>query len=157
MENFNQQYKKKKNLQIPQILLPSDGYYINADSDSLGRIFNELLINCLKYSAKNSVINVYISVSAGYLNINLKNEFDPQSVPGIPKNKELLVKQPFYRLAGFVEENLEEEEYFTGLGLTIVDFVIKNTVGFSAYTMLSIIPLEKNLLRLYSPQYLSLS
>ncbi|MEI7012600.1 response regulator [Leptospira licerasiae] len=129
LENSNQQYKKKKNLQIPQILLPSDGYNINADPDSLGRIFNELLINCLKYSAKNSVINVYISVSAGYLNINLKNEFDPQSVPGIPKNKELLVKQPFYRLAGFVEENLEEEEYFTGLGLTIVDFVIKKHGG----------------------------
>ncbi|PJZ24273.1 regulator [Leptospira hartskeerlii] len=129
LENSNEQYKKKKNLTIPQISLPSDGYNVHADSDSVSRIFSELLINALKYSAKNAVINVYISASAGYLNINLKNEFDPQSIPGIPKNKELLVKQPFYRLAGFVEENLEEEEYFTGLGLTIVDFVIKKHGG----------------------------
>ncbi|TGK03392.1 response regulator [Leptospira selangorensis] len=129
LENSNQQYKKKKNVIIPQISLPTNGYDIDADPDSLGRIFTELLINALKYSSNNSVINIYISISGGYLNINLKNEFDPQSIPGIPKNKELLVKQPFYRLAGFVDENLEEEEYFTGLGLTIVDFVIKKHGG----------------------------
>ncbi|GBF38728.1 ATP-binding response regulator [Leptospira johnsonii] len=129
LESSNEQYKQKKNVTIPQISLPSNGYHINADIDSLNRTFNELLINSLKYSSNNSVINVYISASGGYLNINMKNEFDPQSVPGIPKNKELMVKQPFYRLAGFVHENLEDEEYFTGLGLTIVDFVIKKHGG----------------------------
>lgn len=129
LDNSNQQYKKKKNVLIPQILLPPGEYNINADPDSLSRIFNELLINSLKYSSNNSTINVYISISGGYLNINLKNEFDPKSIPGIPKNKEQLVKQPFYRLAGFVDESLEGEEYFTGLGLTIVDFVIKKHGG----------------------------
>ncbi|PJZ49788.1 ATP-binding response regulator [Leptospira saintgironsiae] len=129
LESSNKQYSKKKNVLIPQISLPTNGYDIDADPNSLSRIFTELLINALKYSSNNSVINIYISASGGYLNINLKNEFDPQSIPGIPKNKELLVKQPFYRLAGFVDENLEEEEYFTGLGLTIVDFVIKKHGG----------------------------
>ncbi|MEI1280279.1 response regulator [Leptospira venezuelensis] len=129
LENSNLKYKKKKNVLIPQISLPTNGYYIDADTDSLSRIFTELLINAFKYSSKNSVINIYISASGGYLNISMKNEFDPQSIPGIPKNKELLVKQPFYRLAGFVDENLEGEEYFTGLGLTIVDFVIKKHGG----------------------------
>ncbi|TGL32587.1 response regulator [Leptospira koniambonensis] len=129
LENSNQQYSKKKNVLIPQISFPTSGYDIDADPDSLSRIFTELLINALKYSSNNSVINIYISASGGYLNINLKNEFDPQSIPGIPKNKELLVKQPFYRLAGFVDEELEDEEYFTGLGLTIVDFVIKKHGG----------------------------
>ncbi|TGM96042.1 ATP-binding response regulator [Leptospira dzoumogneensis] len=129
LESSNEQYSKKKNVLIPQISLPANGYDIDADPDSLSRIFTELLVNALKYSSNNSVINIYISASGGYLNINLKNEFDPQSIPGIPKNKELLVKQPFYRLAGFVDENLEEEEYFTGLGLTIVDFVIKKHGG----------------------------
>ncbi|MGJ4746809.1 response regulator [Leptospira sp. SA-E8] len=129
LENSNQEYSKKKNVLIPQISLPSNRYHIDADPDSLSRIFSELLINALKYSSNNSIINIYISTSGGYLNINLKNEFDPQSIPGIPKNKELLVKQPFYRLAGFVHENLEDEEYFTGLGLTIADFVIKKHGG----------------------------
>ncbi|MGJ4789543.1 response regulator [Leptospira koniambonensis] len=129
LENSNQQYSKKKNVLIPQISFPTSRYDIDADPDSLSRIFTELLINALKYSSNNSVINIYISASGGYLNINLKNEFDPQSIPGIPKNKELLVKQPFYRLAGFVDEELEDEEYFTGLGLTIVDFVIKKHGG----------------------------
>ncbi|TGL59242.1 ATP-binding response regulator [Leptospira sarikeiensis] len=129
LENSNGRYCKKKKIQIPQIALPANEYNIQVDQDSLSRIFNELLINSLKYSPSNSTIYIYTSISGGYLNINVKNEFDPNSIPGIPKNKELLVKQPFYRLAGFVDENLEGEEYFTGLGLTIVDFVIKKHSG----------------------------
>ncbi|EMJ98579.1 MULTISPECIES: response regulator [unclassified Leptospira] len=137
LENSNQQYREKKNVFIPQITPPPNGFNLDVDADSLSRIFSELLVNSLKYSSNNSVINIYLSVSGGYLNINLKNEFDLRSVPGIPKNKELLVKQPFYRLAGFVDETLEGEEYFTGLGLTIVDFVIKKHGGiFSIHNVL---------------------
>ncbi|AOP36266.1 hypothetical protein A0128_19765 [Leptospira tipperaryensis] len=109
--------------------LQADSAEIQIDINSFQLILEELIVNAAKYSGKNAKILMYDKIQNGMLNFFVKNEFDPKCVPGIPKEKEHLVKQPFYRLTGFVYENLPLETFFSGLGLTIVDFVARKHSG----------------------------
>ncbi|MBM9576320.1 response regulator [Leptospira sp. 201903070] len=109
--------------------LQSNTLQIEVDKDSIQLILEELIVNAVKYSRKNSKILIYDKIQNGMLNLSIKNEFDPKSIPGVPRDKEILVKQPFYRLTGFVYESLPMETFFSGLGLTIVDYVARKHSG----------------------------
>ncbi|TGK36427.1 response regulator [Leptospira gomenensis] len=102
---------------------------VQIDRESFRTAFEELIVNAVKYAAEHSKILIYYNFHNGMLNIYVKNEFDPSVLPGVPKEKELLVKQPFYRLAGYVYENFPMETIFSGLGLTIVDIVMRRHSG----------------------------
>ncbi|TGM60252.1 response regulator [Leptospira adleri] len=109
--------------------LNSNAVEIEVDRSSIQLILEELIVNAAKYSRKDSKILIYDKIQNGMLNLSIKNEFDSKSIPGVPKDKEILVKQPFYRLTGFVYESLPLETFFSGLGLTIVDFVARKHSG----------------------------
>ncbi|XDD50735.1 response regulator [Leptospira sp. WS92.C1] len=109
--------------------LQSNAVQIEVDKDSIQLILEELIVNAVKYSRKNSKIFIYDKIQNGMLNLSVKNEFDPNAIPGVPREKEILVKQPFYRLTGFVYESLPMETFFSGLGLTIVDYVARKHSG----------------------------
>ncbi|RHX85365.1 ATP-binding response regulator [Leptospira stimsonii] len=102
---------------------------IEVDQSSIQLILEELIVNAAKYARIDSKILIYDKIQNGMLNLSFKNEFDSKSIPGVPKDKEILVKQPFYRLTGFVYESLPMETFFSGLGLTIVDFVARKHSG----------------------------
>ncbi|MDV6237243.1 response regulator [Leptospira ellisii] len=102
---------------------------IRIDRDSFRTVFEELIVNAAKYAADHSKILIYHNFHNGMMNLHVKNEFDQDAVPGVPKEKELLVKQPFYRLVGYVYENFPMETIFSGLGLTIVDIVMRRHSG----------------------------
>lgn len=109
--------------------LHSNTIEIEVDRSSIQLILEELIVNAAKYSRKNSKILIYDKIQNGMLNLSIKNEFDSKSIPGVPRDKEILVKQPFYRLTGFIYESLPMETFFSGLGLTIVDFVARKHSG----------------------------
>lgn len=102
---------------------------IRIDMDSISTIFHELLVNALKYSAKGSVIDVYFAVKAGLFNLFVKNRFDSESLDTLSQEQEILVKQPFYRLAKFFDEKVKTESVFSGLGLTLVDIIARKHGG----------------------------
>ncbi|RHX88867.1 response regulator [Leptospira stimsonii] len=99
------------------------------DLDSFLMIFYELLVNALKYSDKNGEVDVYFSSKSGLFNLYVKNNFDSKYLSGISAEQESLVKQPFYRLAKFLDESVKTEGVFSGLGLTLVDIIARKHGG----------------------------
>ncbi|TGN02366.1 response regulator [Leptospira yasudae] len=102
---------------------------VKVDLESFIVVFHELLVNALKYSETGSRINVYFSTKAGLFNLYVKNKFDNAYMDGISQEQEDLVKQPFYRLAKFIDEKVKTEKVFSGLGLTLADIVIRKHGG----------------------------
>ncbi|WP_162274109.1 response regulator [Leptospira tipperaryensis] len=99
------------------------------DLDSFLIIFHEVLINALKYSDKGGEIDIYFSSKSGLFNLYVKNNFDSNYLSGITAEQEALVKQPFYRLAKFLDESVKTEGVFSGLGLTLVDIIARKHGG----------------------------
>ncbi|AOP32933.1 hypothetical protein A0128_03050 [Leptospira tipperaryensis] len=133
IENANQKmdnFLTEKSLEISfHKSLHSNTIQIEVDKTSIQLILEELIVNAVKYSRKDTKILIYDKIQNGMLNLFFKNEFDLKSIPGVPRDKEILVKQPFYRLTGFIYESLPLETFFSGLGLTIVDFVARKHSG----------------------------
>ncbi|AYV54985.1 response regulator [Leptospira kmetyi] len=107
----------------------SQKQFVKVDLHSFTIVFHELLVNALKYSESGSVVDVYFSCGAGLFNLYVKNKFDPSYLNGISAEQEDLVKQPFYRLAKFIDEKVKTEKVFSGLGLTLADIVIRKHGG----------------------------
>lgn len=108
--------------------IPSDRA-LKVDLHSFTVVFHELLVNALKYSESGSVVDVYFSCRAGLFNLYVKNKFDNSYLEGISVEHEDLVKQPFYRLAKFIDEKVKTEKVFSGLGLTLADIVVRKHGG----------------------------
>ncbi|MDV6235813.1 response regulator [Leptospira ellisii] len=125
------QYIEEKNLvfQMSNSNLTLKKEQVRIDAESISTVFHELLVNALKYSAKGSVIDVYFAAKGGLFNLFVKNRFDSESLVSISQEQEILVKQPFYRLAKFLDEKVKSEYIFSGLGLTLVDIVARKHGG----------------------------
>ncbi|MBM9500771.1 response regulator [Leptospira sp. 201903071] len=120
---------KALNIRMPNV---NHNHYqdsVMVDMDSFLMIFYELLVNALKYSDKEGEVDVYFSSKSGLFNLYVKNDFDSKYLSGISPDQESLVKQPFYRLAKFLDESVKTEEVFSGLGLTLVDIVVRKHGG----------------------------
>ncbi|MBM9576425.1 response regulator [Leptospira sp. 201903070] len=125
------EYLEKKGLNFRMPKINHHHYQDSAmvDLDSFLLIFYELLVNALKYSDKGGEVDVYFSSKSGLFNLYVKNNFDSKYLSGISADQEDLVKQPFYRLAKFLDESVKTEGVFSGLGLTLVDIVARKHGG----------------------------
>jgi DNA-binding response OmpR family regulator len=100
------------------------------DLNYLTLAFEELLINASKYSSHSAPINIYTYIKDGFYFISVKNSINSED-EGVPAQYERLVLEPFFRLSKESEDShLEyEEKYSTGLGLCVVDYIIKKHNG----------------------------
>ncbi|TGM61861.1 response regulator [Leptospira adleri] len=120
---------KGLNFRMPNVNHNHYQDFVMVDLDSFLMIFYELLVNALKYSDKGGEVDVYFSSKSGLFNLYVKNNFDSNYLSGISADQESLVKQPFYRLAKFLDESVKTEGVFSGLGLTLVDIVARKHGG----------------------------
>ncbi|MEI1276740.1 response regulator [Leptospira venezuelensis] len=102
---------------------------LKAQLDWIGIVFDELILNAMKYSKKSTFIDVYFGKIDGYFCIAIKNVVtSPQDLVDA-ENKEVLVTRPFFRLLPPVEEFSELERFGMGLGLTAVDMIVNKHRG----------------------------
>lgn len=89
----------------------------------------ELILNALKYGSPGSKINLFTHIQEGYFWFSVKNVVPTKPYGGIDKKEEILVLEPFYRIHPPVEQFTNIEKLGFGLGLTVVDYVIKKHHG----------------------------
>lgn len=99
------------------------------DMEKIGLMFEELMINAYKYSVPDSTINVFTHMSEGYFWISIKNDIREKPYGGIPREHEKLVLEPFFRLQPPDESISRIEKFGIGLGLTVVDNIVKKHNG----------------------------
>ncbi|EID99766.1 response regulator [Leptospira licerasiae] len=92
-------------------------------------VFDELILNAMKYSKKSTFIDVYFGKIDGYFCIAVKNVVTSAQDLVDAENKEVLVTRPFFRLLPPVEEFSELEKFGMGLGLTAVDMIVNKHRG----------------------------
>ncbi|MCB1177128.1 MAG: ATP-binding protein, partial [Leptospiraceae bacterium] len=102
---------------------------IKLSLEHLQDLIIELVLNAYKFTIPNSIINIYSFISEGYLIINIKNDIKADGSGGIPKDYEKLVLEPFIRIQPNDEAIIKIEKFGLGLGLTVVDNVIKKHNG----------------------------
>ncbi|TGK05714.1 hybrid sensor histidine kinase/response regulator [Leptospira selangorensis] len=102
---------------------------VKIQMDWLGIVFEELVLNAMKYSKKSTFIDVYFSKIDGYFCLAIKNVVTSSQELVDEENKEVLVTRPFYRLLPPVEEFSELERFGMGLGLTAVDMIVNKHRG----------------------------
>lgn len=115
-----------------ELILPNEIKNCNLmiDESMLLESIQEVLINAYKYSPSKSKIYLLINIKEGYFWICFKNNIQENSGFEIPVEYEKLVTEPFFRLARIVDESVIDVEKFSiGLGLTVVDFIMKKHNG----------------------------
>ena len=100
------------------IVVESENHFplMNLDEDRITQVLQNLLSNALKYSPINSIIKIVIKQFAEEIRISVID----QGI-GIPDSEKEKVFQKFYR----INSDISIKERGTGLGLTIVKFIIE--------------------------------
>ncbi|UQS87093.1 HAMP domain-containing histidine kinase [Nicoliella spurrieriana] len=112
---------EKKNIQIETECKDND-IFIEADAEKLGRVFNNLITNALKYGK--DAKHIYLTASQVNSNeavITVSNDGEP-----IPKKSINQIFERFYR----VETSRNKATGGTGLGLAIVQNIVDSHNGF---------------------------
>lgn len=86
--------------------------------------FEEILINAMKFSLKHTTINVITGFRDGFFVLTCINPVDDK-MGTITEEQEKLLLKPFLRLMPPVEDFYEVEKFGMGLGLSVVNQVIK--------------------------------
>ena len=97
------------------------------EMDVLIMAIEELVINACKYAISNSVIHIYSTLAEGYYWLVIKNDVDETGM--ISTEQERLVKEPFFRLKVSDLSLSGIEKFGLGLGLTIVDHIVRSHNG----------------------------
>lgn len=118
----------KKNLKI-RFSSSKSKESVKIQLDWIGIVFDELVLNAMKYSKKSTFIDVYFGKIDGYFCLSVKNVVISAQDLVDEENKEVLVTRPFYRLLPPVEEFPELERFGMGLGLTAVDMIVNKHRG----------------------------
>lgn len=103
---------------------------VHAALDRLSLVLEELIINAFKYSPSGARVDIYSYYSSGYFCIVVKNDAGKQGeIKGIPADYEKMVLEPFIRLHPPEESIARKEKFGLGLGLTVVDHIVKQHNG----------------------------
>ncbi len=121
-------YFKSKDLRItlPEMKV---NCRLELNMEKVGLMIEELAINAYKYSIPGSTINIFTHISEGYLWLSVKNDVPEEPYGGIPRDYEKLVMEPFFRLLPPDESAAKIEKFGFGLGLTVVDNIIRKHNG----------------------------
>lgn len=118
--------KKGTTVSFPK---PGQEYLLRFHKENLYLIIEELVLNAYKYCRKKTPINIFTYVSEGYYCLTVKNQVDPEPYGGVPPDYEKLVLEPFFRIYPPYEETNSIEKIGMGLGLTVVDNIIRKHRG----------------------------
>ena len=94
---------------------------INVDPNKIARVFENLLINAIRYSIKPSEIKVILTVDGSYSLVSIKNKCEEISDDNLSK-----IFDRFYR----VEESRSSNTGGSGLGLAIAKSMVELQDGF---------------------------
>lgn len=118
----------RKNVSVTYPTLHSKAI-VEIDETAFIDVVQELLFNAYKYTVPNSTINVFAFISEGYMILTVKNDVNENPYSGIPKEYEKILIEPFIRLHTNDEYIIKVEKFGLGLGLTVVDNIIKKHNG----------------------------
>ncbi|MBD3313144.1 HAMP domain-containing protein [Candidatus Woesearchaeota archaeon] len=111
-------FKSEKNINIKADI--GDIPEIETDPDRIMQVLRNLLNNALKFSPKNSEINIKVRTAENGIMFKVKDEG-----MGMTKKDAANIFEPFYQ----VEHSLQRKEGGTGLGLTICRGIITSQNG----------------------------
>jgi signal transduction histidine kinase len=108
---------------------------IIASIENLKLVFEELLINAIKYSEDGDTIYVLFSHDKTDLGIRILNPAYKNSdgTVGITESNSHKIFEPFFRLTNVVDDRFMQETFRFGLGLTVVNKIIdlhKGSISF---------------------------
>ncbi len=118
----------RKNVSVTYPTLHSKAI-LEIDENAFIDVVQELLFNAYKYTIPNSTINIFSFISEGYMILTVKNDVSENPYGGIPKEYEKILIEPFIRLHTNDEYIIKVEKFGLGLGLTVVDNIIKKHNG----------------------------
>lgn len=131
--------QKKIRLTFPRM---TNDYILYLHWPSIKLVIEELFINACKYTPTQTTVDILTYVNKGYFCLAVKNDVAPEGV--ITPEQESLVKEAFYRILPPVEELAPVEKFSLGLGLAIVETVMKKHNGlFSIRSMKDHVQQEK--------------
>jgi CheY-like chemotaxis protein len=102
----------------------SHNYNILANETFLRTIFEELIVNAIKFSLPNTKISIFSSFLDGFVIYSIINVVD-ETLGNITTEQEQLILRPFLRLMPYVEEFYDIEKFGMGLGLSVVNQITK--------------------------------
>ncbi|MCB1189207.1 MAG: response regulator [Leptospiraceae bacterium] len=106
--------------------------------DKMELVFQELLINAMKYSGEGDEIYVLFFYTSIHLEVKILNKAYQiiDGSYGITGKNETRVFEPFYRLHSALDETYELEKFKFGLGLTVVKKILQlHKADISIYTI----------------------
>ncbi len=118
----------RKNVSVTYPTLHSKAI-LEIDENAFIDVVQELLFNAYKYTIPNSTINIFSFITEGYMILTVKNDVSENPYGGIPKEYEKILIEPFIRLHTNDEYIIKVEKFGLGLGLTVVDNIIKKHNG----------------------------
>ena len=101
--------------------------FIILNREKMATEIRELLINAMKYSARNKKIYIMYFLKENFFEIKILNPANKNNdgSVGISGDRERLIFEPFYRMASYLDERFfQVEEFSYGLGLTVVKKII---------------------------------
>ncbi|MDX1959478.1 MAG: response regulator [Leptospiraceae bacterium] len=122
-----EQHFTPKNIKITYPTIKSSRK-LKIDKVMFKDILEELVINAYKYTISNTVVNIFAYIVEGFLVVAVKNDI-PKGEVLIPEDYEKIILEPFIRLRANDEEMLKHEKFGLGLGLTVVDNMVKKMNG----------------------------
>lgn len=129
--NEAENYAKMKNqrILISETKNSFENNRLKFNHESMRKVAQEILINALKYSEKNSEIIVLCDIEDSNFRVSVINspEINNYSETGIPVEYENMIFEPFCRLVKTVQEDYHTLEF--GLGLTMAEKTIKAHKG----------------------------
>ncbi len=121
-------YMSRKGLSVTFPELKAQ-YQLMVNFEKIRIMIEELLINAYKYAKRDTSINIFAHVSEGYFWLSIKNDVPEEPYGGIPAEYEKLVVEPFFRLLPPDESAAKIEKFGFGLGLAVVDNVVRKHNG----------------------------
>jgi two-component system sensor histidine kinase ChiS len=117
VEEVNLLYIGSKNIEIK--FSYQKEYKVLADNEALGQVLRNILVNAIKFSPSNSLIEIYIEPNKRMLKVFIKDQG-----PGVPKDELDSIFKPFVQ-----SSRTKNGSGGVGLGLSIVKEIIKGHGG----------------------------
>lgn len=102
---------------------------VNANKDYLEKLINEIILNALKFSHRNSPVTVIIDITDESFIMHVMNlpEKNEKGITGIPEEYENIVFEPFFRMTKTLNEEFKTLDY--GIGLTMCEKIVLKSGG----------------------------
>lgn len=103
------------------------GIKLKVNDGYLNLLFEEIILNALKYSAPSTSVMVLADIDSGDFKISVINIPRKENKDGVPMEYEQYVFEPFVRIDKYIQDQYKSLDY--GLGLTLVEKIVEKHNG----------------------------